>query len=143
MDHHLRWGNSLIGAFDLADIVAVGSKRWETILEAATNMVNVSKSSDSTVAQVGQSKADYREAQAKLEGVKRYANVPIAAYFVDKLNEYRKSKKNSNVIPQIAQIAYGVSRAPTCKRCLSAHRKLHWITAFSTGNWNSPKCLST
>ena len=25
LDHHLKWGNSLIGAFDLADIVAVGS----------------------------------------------------------------------------------------------------------------------
>ena len=109
LDHHLKHGNSLIGAMDLSDVVAVGSKRWEMILDAASDMVSLSQRTDSTVKQVDASKADYETARAKLEDVKKYANVPIASYFVDKLIEYRKSKK-SNVIPQIAQIAYGTKQ---------------------------------
>src|SRR5690606_15299620 len=85
-------------------------KRWEMILDAASDMVSLSRRTDSTIAQVGNSRADYEQARAKLEDVKKYANVPIAAYFVDKLIEYRKSKK-SNLIPQIAQVAYGIKQS--------------------------------
>ncbi len=110
LDHHLKHGNSLIGAMDLSDMVAVGSKRWEIILEAAAEMVEVSRRTDATIGQVDTSKSDYLTARAKLEDVKKYANVSVASYFVDELMQYSKKKPSKDMkqmLTQVAQIAYG------------------------------------
>jgi hypothetical protein len=109
LDHHLKHGNSLIGAMDLEHVVIKGSIRWDRIMDAATQMVELSNRTDSTIGQVDQSKDDYEKARLQLEDIKKYANVPIASYFVEELIKYRKSKKATDrqTITQVAQIAYG------------------------------------
>lgn len=140
LDHHLKHGNSLIGAFDLADVVAVGSKRWELILEAAAEMVDVSKRTDSTIGQVRASKEEYEKAKQKLEDVKKYANIPTAAYFVDRLIEYRKSagkRDHQQMIAQIAQIAYSSRQGDTLQALYERSQEtaasktfFHWKLEF-------------
>jgi type I restriction-modification system DNA methylase subunit len=149
LDHHLKWGNSLIGAFDLADVVARGSKRWDMILDAASDMVRASCSTDSTKKQVDQSKADFEKAKAKLEAVKRYANVSIGAYFVDELIAYRKSKTGQSDIARVAGQAYHATGDKHFERLFAAAQAkadtmhfFHWKLEFpevfidlSTGDW--------
>ncbi|MCB9451455.1 MAG: Eco57I restriction-modification methylase domain-containing protein [Anaerolineaceae bacterium] len=137
LDHHLKHGNSLIGSMDLSDVVAVGSKRWEMILDAAADMVELSKRTDSTIGQVGDSRQDYEDARAKLDDVKKYANVSIAAYFVDTLNKYRKSSRNSGVVGQVAQIAYGTHQGDSLQALFERAQEVaaekcffHWKLEF-------------
>ena len=52
LDHHLKWGNSLIGASRSLGCRSRWFSALEHILEAAAEMVSLSKRTDSTVKQV-------------------------------------------------------------------------------------------
>jgi len=82
LDHHLRWGNSLIGIFDLRDAIAPGSPRWSSIERAAAALVRVTQLADVTQDQVLLSRATYQQARAELEPTLQRMNVRLASQFV-------------------------------------------------------------
>jgi len=59
LDHHLKCGNSLIGATDVSEYLAPGSKREKQFLQAVGNLLNVADMTDVTILEVKQSQKLY------------------------------------------------------------------------------------
>jgi hypothetical protein len=95
LDHHLRCGNSLIGAAfrDLEDAVTPrvsNSERWvatmfgldyEPLLRAINYVLFVSKIADATAAEVTQSQSRYGEARRALAGYRLVLDLLVAQHF--------------------------------------------------------------
>ncbi len=83
LDHHLKCGNSLIGALDLSGSIVPGTERWNSVARAAANIVLVSKLVDATPGEVVASAQNYKNARKDLEPTIQRLNVSIAAHFAD------------------------------------------------------------
>jgi hypothetical protein len=81
LDHHLRWGNSLIGVWEVEKSILPGSGRWNEFMRALGYMVQVTRLTDSTNAEVAESKALYEQAQAALQPFREQFNVDLAVHF--------------------------------------------------------------
>ena len=103
LDHHLRCGNSLIGATDVSEYLAPGSEREKQFLHAVGNLLLVADITDATISEVEQSQELYKMAQKSLEPVKLQMNVVVAGHFI-----------NLNVleIGQAVKYAYGEESGP-------------------------------
>jgi very-short-patch-repair endonuclease len=96
LDHHLRWGNSLIGIDEVQEYIIPGTERWNELLRSLTYMVQVSELTDATFGEIHESSRLYSEArQAILPNIRRL-NVELAASFDPSLMP----------IGQAAQLAY-------------------------------------
>ncbi|MBI5652255.1 MAG: Eco57I restriction-modification methylase domain-containing protein [Chloroflexi bacterium] len=87
LDHHLRWGNSLIGAFArrvqkefMGEMPLFGSP-FEGILSAAKTMQEISRSSDATVADVENSANLYDLFEREAMPYKRLLDIYMMRYF--------------------------------------------------------------
>ena len=88
LDHHLKWGNSLIGA-RVGDVTAAlegaqtmfSQNKFAGVMLATDLMQKVSYLSDNTVAQVRASQAAYRDARDHLAPYKRVLDVYTSRWF--------------------------------------------------------------
>lgn len=85
LDHHLRCGNSLIGAtFEDLEAVIKGqlfSIDYEPLLRAIRHVLLVNKMADATSAEVKQSQNEYAEARDQLSGYKVVLDLIVAEHF--------------------------------------------------------------
>ncbi|MBC8446827.1 MAG: Eco57I restriction-modification methylase domain-containing protein [Chloroflexi bacterium] len=95
LDHHLRWGNSLIGVWDIEKYIAPGSERWGDVLRTLTAMVRISSLTDSNASEVEESYRLYKESQEWIRPTKERLNVVLSTEFSELGN-----------ISRAAQIAY-------------------------------------
>jgi hypothetical protein len=85
LDHHLRCGNSLIGAtFEGLEHAAAGPlfvMQYEPLLRAIQHVFFVSKLADATAAEVHRSAEEYADARKELSGYKIGLDLVTAQYF--------------------------------------------------------------
>jgi len=91
LDHHLRCGNSLIGASfkDLEELTKATAKRsaamfgidYEPLLRAIQHVLHVNAMSDATAAEVKQSASEYGQARDELSGYQIVLDLLVAKYF--------------------------------------------------------------
>jgi len=98
LDHHIKCGNSLIGACDLEDVVAPGSKAWNDVLQAMHFMFAIDRLGDLTYAQVTESKHKYDECREKLLVALNRAHVTTARFFVDALAQTQMRGQIMNLV---------------------------------------------
>ncbi len=131
LDHHLKCGNSLIGAFDLSQSVLPGTGRWNSIARAAANMVRISKLVDATPGEVIASSKSYQEARKELEPTIQRLNVDIAALFVD-LGQIGQAQQYAylNEAAKAQQDAEIVEKFERAQRVAEEKRFFHWKLEF-------------
>ncbi|MDW8110912.1 MAG: Eco57I restriction-modification methylase domain-containing protein [Candidatus Bipolaricaulota bacterium] len=78
LDHHLKCGNSLIGVFDVSDVIAASSPRYREFVQALRNMVLVGQLTDVTLAETLESKRLFDEAKSWLEPFRRKLDASLA-----------------------------------------------------------------
>lgn len=101
LDHHLRCGNSLIGAM-VADVDKIRQEKgqlsltatsdWTGLTQAVQLMVDVGGMPDITAQQVSESRHEYKQALTKLESFKRVLDLHTARWFVE-IEKVGKGKK--------------------------------------------------
>src|SRR5713226_59955 len=87
LDHHLKCGNSLIGARDVQAHLPPGSVRRNEFLQAMGNLLQVAEITDATASEVEQSRQLYHDAVKWLHPTKERVNVQIAKHFIPMGNE--------------------------------------------------------
>jgi hypothetical protein len=85
LDHHLRCGNSLVGATfkDLEDATRgqLFSINYEPLLRAIRHVIQVNRMADATAAEVKQSAGEYTAARNDLSGYQVVLDLLVAQYF--------------------------------------------------------------
>ena len=89
LDHHLKWGNSLIGEVSTAEVSAAegaqaplgGMSRWDQFTKAVRDYLTVSQLSDASAKQVLASRAFFREAEGILRPHREELNILTARHF--------------------------------------------------------------
>jgi hypothetical protein len=99
MDHHLRWGNSLIGVWEIEKYIIPGTGRWNDVVRTLSDMVQISEMTDSTLGEVAQSSALYNDSRDWIRPTIERLNVELTAYFTN-------WGKNAKTLSQVAKIAY-------------------------------------
>ena len=108
LDHHLRWGNSLIGS-TMAEVDAIRTAKdvqlpltatsdWQGLAQAVQAMVDVGGMPDITTNQVANSKKHFQSALADVETFKRVLDLHTARWFVESSNLNARSKKSKTNI---------------------------------------------
>jgi hypothetical protein len=88
LDHHLKWGNSLIGEAGTAEVTAAdgtqaplgGLSRWDQFSRAVRDYLLVSQLSDASARQVLASRAAFREAEDILRPHREELNILTARH---------------------------------------------------------------
>ena len=102
LDHHFRWGNSLIGVTveeidkiraEKGQLLLSASSDWQGLLQAIQGMIEVGGLPDVTSAQVARSRTTYKSALSNLENFKKILNIHTARWFVEAPNGNGKGKK--------------------------------------------------
>jgi len=102
LDHHLRCGNSLIGATveevdkiraAKGQLLLSASSDWQGLLQAIQGMIEVGGLPDVTSAQVARSRSTYKSALSNLENFKKILDLHTARWFVELPNGQAKGKK--------------------------------------------------
>lgn len=109
LDHHLKAGNSLIGAREV-DSMIVGAKRQSELLHAIANYLQIAATADATADQVTESKRLWQEAEALLSPTKCRLSVDVARHFIDLGSDQGAAR--------IAQCAYSLDGASPEERKL-------------------------
>jgi hypothetical protein len=107
LDHHLRWGNSLIGS-TVGEVDAIreakgqlpltGTSDWQGLTQAVQTMIDVGGMPDITPDQVASSKRHFESALSGVEVFKRVLNLHTARWFVDSGESKGRGKKNKTDI---------------------------------------------
>ncbi len=90
LDHHLKTGNSLIGSFNLSDVVHTETRTWDKVVEGAQFMWAIDRLNDTTIEEVTESRRKYEEAGSKIIEAIQCADVSISRYFIDELKDGHK-----------------------------------------------------
>jgi hypothetical protein len=103
LDHHLRWGNSLIGS-TIAEVDAIreakgqltltGTSDWQGLTQAVQAMVDVGGMPDITADQVAESKKHFQSALDDVEVFTRVLDLHTARWFVELGKANGKGKKS-------------------------------------------------
>jgi hypothetical protein len=101
LDHHLRWGNSLIGS-TVGEVDAIreakgqlpltGTSDWQGLTQAVQTMIDVGGMPDITPNQVASSKSHYESALSGVEVFKRVLDLHTARWFVASAESKGKGK---------------------------------------------------
>lgn len=83
LDHHIKCGNSLIGATDVKQSIIKPTKKYQDFLRAVNNYFMVANLTDVTYSEVEQSYKLHEEAKSWLEPTKERLNVSIASHFTE------------------------------------------------------------
>lgn len=145
LDHHLRWGNSLVGAMarDAAEemdatlgqagqlAMSFMAGPFAGLLRAAEIMRGISRLSDATLDEVEQSEALFREFDEKAEPYKKLLDVYVAQHFgVARADEFLRSY-DVNVFKRLDQLKRPYRRALEESAALyQEHRFFHWDLEF-------------
>lgn len=129
LDHHLKCGNSLVGAQDVHDAI-VGARRRAELLHAITNYLQIGALADATSAQVTESKRLWQEAESLLSPTKQRLDVDVAQNFIDLGSDQRAAR--------VAQCAYSLDAVSSEERKLfgqtqaeaKRNRFFHWELEF-------------
>jgi len=107
LDHHLRWGNSLIGS-TMAEVDAIreakgqltltGTSDWQGLTQAVQGMIAIGGMPDITADQVAVSKRHFKSALADVEVFKRVLDLHTARWFVEEVNSQRGSQSTKAAI---------------------------------------------
>ena len=82
LDHHLKYGNSLIGVLDIATVIPV-SQIFSEYQKALSFMIQVSELTDATISEAKKSYDLYSQGQKAIGPIRRRFNVATAKYFMD------------------------------------------------------------
>jgi hypothetical protein len=103
LDHHLRWGNSLIGS-TIGDVDSIreakgqialtGTSDWAGLTQAVKTMIEVGGMPDITADQVAESKRRYMAALSGVESFKRVLDLHTARYYANEEPMKGKGKRN-------------------------------------------------
>jgi Alw26I/Eco31I/Esp3I family type II restriction m6 adenine DNA methyltransferase len=83
LDHHLKCGNSLIGIFDISDVVLPGSEAYGKVQRALSFMLQVSELTDATISEARKSYDLFKHARQEIEPIRRRFDVATARHFTD------------------------------------------------------------
>jgi hypothetical protein len=83
LDHHLKCGNSLIGIFEISDVIIPGSESYGKVQRALSFMLQVSDLTDATISEAQKSYALFKNAQQEITPIRRRFDVSIAKHFSD------------------------------------------------------------
>ncbi len=106
LDHHLRWGNSLIGSTleevddirkEKGQLPLTQSSDWAGLTQAVQAMVDVGGMPDITAGQVGESKQHYKSALKGLEAFKKVLDLHTARWFVKAEEPSGKRRKSPSI----------------------------------------------
>jgi len=110
LDHHLRWGNSLIGS-TVAEVDAIreakgqltltGTSDWQGLTQAVQTMIDVGGMPDITPKQVAASKQHYESALSGVEIFKRVLDLHTARWFVEIDQTKGKGKKKIDIFDEM------------------------------------------
>ena len=89
LDHHLKWGNSLIGtrieearkSIEEGQLSIFGNNLWASVLFSTGGMIRVSKLSDVTIEQARESNTEYERAVQTIAPYKRLLDVYLSRWF--------------------------------------------------------------
>jgi Alw26I/Eco31I/Esp3I family type II restriction m6 adenine DNA methyltransferase len=130
LDHHLKCGNSLIGVFDISDVIIPGSEMYGQVQRALSYMLQVSELTDATVSEAKTSYDLFKKGREAIAPLMRRFDASIAKYFMD-----------TGWNPRIEQLAYtlnfdGEPFAEVVEKCKKAlmiageNRFFHWKVEF-------------
>jgi len=130
LDHHLKCGNSLIGIFDISDVIVSGSEMYGKVQRTLSFMLQVSELTDATVSEAKTSYDLFKKGREAIEPLLRRFDASTAKHFID-----------TGWNPRIEQLAYslnykGESYAEvieTCKKALKIAKDknfFHWKVEF-------------
>jgi len=105
LDHHLKCGNSLIGTWNIEEVVPPGSENWKNIVQAMNFMWAIDRLNDATIEEITESKNKYNKCRKKLEEVINRANIAIGQYFIPEL-------KNEQIAGQVSECSHKKSKKP-------------------------------
>ncbi len=84
LDHHLKYGNSLAGEWEISDVVVQGSKRYQDFLVAVRNMLSIQDLYDLTINETAESARHYDLFKEKLTVFVRQCDInAVAEHFMD------------------------------------------------------------
>lgn len=82
LDHHLKCGNSLVGAYDIGKYIAPGSQRAAELHRILNHYVFINSLTDSTISEVEESVSHYKDALALQEPFRRKFNIYASQHFL-------------------------------------------------------------
>jgi hypothetical protein len=83
LDHHLKCGNSLIGIFDISDVIIPGSEMYGQVQRALSFMLKVSELTDATVSEAKASYDLFKKGREAIEPLIRRFDASTAKHFID------------------------------------------------------------
>lgn len=83
LDHHLKCGNSLIGVFDISDVIIPGTEMYGQVQRALSYMLQVSELTDATVSEAKTSYDLFNKGRKTIEPLLRRFNALTAKHFID------------------------------------------------------------
>ena len=83
LDHHLRYGNSLIGEMDVSQHILPGSQREADMLRAVTQMIQIARTADARVEDVRISQSLFKGVERIEEPFRRRLNISTASHFIE------------------------------------------------------------
>jgi type I restriction-modification system DNA methylase subunit len=92
LDHHLKCGNSLIGAAEIGKVIPPGSPKEAEIKRILQGIVAISELTDTTPSEVEQSYDLYQDVLKRQEPFKRRAHVSAAASFLSSIDPHNVAK---------------------------------------------------
>jgi hypothetical protein len=130
LDHHLKCGNSLIGIYDISDVIVPESEMYGKVQCALSFALQVAELTDATVSEAKTSYDLFRQGREAIEPIIRRFDAATARHFMD-----------SGWTPRIEQLAYTLnyedeSYAEVVKACKDAltigqeKRFFHWKVEF-------------
>jgi hypothetical protein len=136
LDHHLKCGNSLVGATDVSEYILPTSPRYQDFVRARANLITVASLSDATAGEVEQSSRLYKEAEGWLASFKKALNVQIARYFTELPGPlaYRAQewayKEYSNETPLNSESRSSWESYRRAQSVAEGRRLFHWQLEF-------------
>ena len=83
LDHHLKCGNSLIGIFEISDVIIPGSESYGKVQRALSFMLQVCDLTDATISEAQKSYDLFKNAQQEITPIRRRFDVSTAKHFLD------------------------------------------------------------
>ncbi len=114
LDHHLKFGNSLVGSGDISSHIPQNTCRYQEFLLNVSNLIMVSELTDSTISQVEQSARLYNESCRWMEPTKERLNVDSAQHFGEfaKILSGKTKTARAMALGHAMDVSYKKSRRP-------------------------------
>lgn len=144
LDHHLRCGNSLIGALDVKEHLIETSPRYQDFLRAVSNYLVVSHLTDVTFKEVEKSYRLHKQAESWLRPFKQRLDAALAGQYFLKFSKDRRERVETFVFEgqeRIPEEFRGEIAAYANQALRVAREKhfFHWPLEFPEAWYNEGK----